>query len=210
MTTNVSPEVQAQIDAAVAAATEALADNNRKLTNELKNVRAKMRDGTIDPDEHQKALDKVEELTGEITKLTKKYDADTGKLSKTLTEKEGALHNLVIDGGLTESLVKAGVKPELMNAAKAMLRGKTVIKAENGTFTAVMGDKPISDAIKDWAGTDEGKHFVVAPSNSGGNAGGSNKGAGTATPSKRSGMNYEQKASFIKEHGQEAYLNLPQ
>lgn len=210
MTTEITPEVKAQIDAAVAAATEALADNNRKLTNELKNVRAKMRDGTIDPDEHQKALDRVEELTGEVNRLSKKYEADTGKLSKSLTEKESALHTLVIDGGLTESLVKEGVKPELMNAAKAMLRGKAVIKAENGTFTAVMGDKPISDAIKDWAGSDEGKHFVVAPANSGGNAGGTKQNGGTAIPATRSKMNYEQKAAFIKEKGQEAYLNLPQ
>lgn len=206
----ISPEVKALIDAAVAEATEALADNNRKLTNELKNARAKIRDGVIDPEEHQKALDRVEELTGEVTKLTKKYEADTTKLSKSLTEKESLLNNHVIDGGLTESLVKAGVKPELMNAAKAMLRGKAIVKADNGTVVAVMGDKPISDAIKDWAGSDEGKHFVTAPQNSGGNAGGSKKDGGTTPPNSRSKMNYQQKADFIKEHGQETYLNLPQ
>jgi hypothetical protein len=32
----------------------------------------------------------------------------------------------------------------------------------------MVGDKPISEYLKEWATTDEGKHFVAAPNNNGG------------------------------------------
>jgi hypothetical protein len=37
---------------------------------------------------------------------------------------------------------------------------------------ALIGDKPLPDYIKEWAGSDVGKKFVAAPANSGGGAGG--------------------------------------
>lgn len=51
-----------------------------------------------------------------------------------------------------------------MDAAKAMLRGQAAIK----DGAAVIGDKPLADHVTEWAGTDQGKHFITAPANSGG------------------------------------------
>ena len=65
---------------------------------------------------------------------------------------------------------------------------------------AKVGDKALTDFVSEWAQSDEGKHFVTAPANSGGGAG-AGKG-GNLTPSKKaSEMNPAEKAAFIKEHG---------
>lgn len=207
MSKEIAPEVQALIDEAVERATEALSTKNRELLGELKAAKAKAKGADIDPAEHAALQSKVEELTAQLDKSGKTSQKEIEKLAKSLTEKESALTGLLIDGGLTDALVKAGVRPELMNAAKAMLKGKASIKADAGNYSALMGDKPLSDAVKDWATGDEGKHFITAPASTGGGA----PGGGTKAPAgtKRSAMSYEQRAAYVKEHGQDKYLALP-
>lgn len=204
MSDKVTPEIQALIDAAL----EPVLAKNKELLAEVKVFKAKARGNDIDPEKYAELQTRAEELQGQLDKATKAAKSETEKLTKALTEKEGALHNLLIDGGLTEALVKAGVKPELMPAAKAMLKGKAAIKADGGNYSALMGDKALPDAVKEWAAGDEGKHFVSAQANSGGGASG-NGGSQAAKGSKRSGMSYEQKAAYIKENGQDAYMKLP-
>ena len=83
-----------------------------------------------------------------------------------------------MDNGLNDALLKAGVKPEMTKAVKALLSGQVTLKTEGENRIAFMGDKPLSDAVIEWAKSDEGKHFVAAPNNQGG---GANGGGGHAT-----------------------------
>ena len=59
-----------------------------------------------------------------------------------------------------------------MDAVKAMLRSQTSIK----DGAAVIGDKLLDDHVMEWASTDQGKHFITAPANTGGGGQGGNGG----------------------------------
>jgi len=197
------PEVKALIDEVTAEATEALSAKNKELLAELRTAKAKAKGAEIDPEEYARLQTQVEELTGKLEKVSKDSAKQIEKLTKDLSEKDGALTQHLIDGGLSTALAKAGVAPHFMDAAKAMLRGQATIKDGH----AVIGDKPLADHITEWAGSDQGKHFVLAPANSGGGGQGGNGGhPGTL---KRSEMTPEQQRAYLDEHGQQAYLKLP-
>ncbi|AMG88515.1 hypothetical protein [Bordetella bronchiseptica] len=166
------PEVKALIEEVTAEATEALSAKNKELIAELRTAKAKAKGSEIDPEEHARLQTQVEELTGKLEKATKDSARQIEKLTKDLTEKEGALTQHLIDGGLSTALAKAGVAPHFMDAVKAMLRSQTSIK----DGAAVIGDKLLDDHVMEWASTDQGKHFITAPANTGGGGQGGNGG----------------------------------
>jgi chromosome segregation ATPase len=189
------------------AAIESLSVKNAELLKELKVTKAKAKGADIDPGEYANLQSQVEELQGKLDKATKESAKTIEGLTKTLTEKDSALQSYLIDNGLSDAMIKAGVRPEFMQAAKAMLKSQAQIKAENGQYSALMGDKPLTEAVAEWASGDEGKHFVAAPVNSGGGASGGQNSSGPAL--KRSSLTAADKAAFIAEKGQAAYLALP-
>ena len=173
------PEVKALIDEVTTAATEALSAKNRELLGEVKTLKAKAKGADIDPAEHAALQAQVEELTEKLTKTDKAGKTEIDKLTKALSEKDGALHKYLIDAGLTDALVKAGVQAPLMDAVKALHQGKASIEVADGNYIARIDGKPLAEFVTSWAQSDQGKHFVSAPQNSGGNSqGGSGKGTG--------------------------------
>lgn len=151
-------------------ANDALASKNRELLTEVKTFKAKAKGADIDPGEYEQLKADLEEARGQLSKVDKLSKTEIEKLNNAVKAKDSALQKFLLDGGLTDALAKAGVKPEYMDATKALLREKAAIKAEGDNYTAVMGDKPLLDAVKEWAASDTGKHFVAAPANSGGGA----------------------------------------
>lgn len=156
------------------AAIEALRAKNSELLSELKQARAKAKGAEIDPAEHAALQHQVEELQGKLENQTKLSAKEIEKLQGQLSEKDGALQSYLIDNGLHEAMLKVGIRPEMTNAVKAMLRSQAKIKADGGSYSALIGDKPLMDAISEWAASDEGKHFIAAPANAGGGAPGGN------------------------------------
>lgn len=156
-------------------ANSALVAKNRELLGEVKTFKAKAKGADIDPTEYANLQTALEEAQATIAKLEKTSKGEIDKLSKQLTEKDSALQSYLIDGGLTDALAKAGVQPHFMDAAKAMLKAQAVIDTTDG-YKAVLGGKPISEAISEWANSDQGKHFVSASNNTGGGALGGNNG----------------------------------
>lgn len=169
-------DIQSQIDELVAA-NEALAKKNRQLLGEAKAAKARAKGLDIDPEEHAMLQQELETLRESLDKAQKTSAAEMEKLQNALTEKDGAIQNYLIDNGLSDALIKANVRPEMMGAVKAMLRQQTSVKAEGSDYQALMGDRPLIEAVTEWAQSDAGKPFVVAPDNSGGGAAG---GAGSA------------------------------
>lgn len=200
-----APEVQEAIEAAVAKATDALSAKNRELLGELKTAKAKAK-GEIDPSEHAALQQQVEDLTEKLGKAEKTAKGELERLTKALSEKDSALTTHLIDAGLTDSLAKAGVAAPYLDAVKAMLKGQTKLVAENGQYKALLGDKPLVDAVTEWSKSDQGKHFVAAPANSGGGAMGS--GGGGQHSKKLSEMTPGDKSAFIREHGLDAFKAL--
>lgn len=179
------------------ASIEAMQESQKGLKADLAKAKAKAKGAEIDPEEHAALQTKVEELTNELNKATGASKKEIEKLTAQLQEKDGALNTYLIEAGLSDALAKAGVKPEFMDASKALLKAQAAIKADNGQYQAVIGDKPLADAIKEWASSDAGKHFVAAPANQGGGAnGGSGGGSGSGIKGKIDGTPAERAAYF--------------
>ena len=159
------------------AAVEALSAKNRELLGEVKAAKAKAKGVEIDPSDYANLQNEAESLKAALEKATKDNAKMVDGLNKQLADKDNALQSYLIDNGLSDAMIKAGVRPEVMPAVKALLKSQTSIKVENGAYSAVMGDQPLLDAVAGWAASDEGKFFVNAPANSGGGAAGGNGGA---------------------------------
>lgn len=187
------------------AAVEALTAKNRELLGEVKVAKAKAKGAEIDPAEHAALQSEIEGLRADLTKATKDSAKTIEQLQKDLSAKDNSLQSYLIDNGLTDALVKAGVRSEFMPAAKAMLRNQAQIKADNGDYAALMGDKPLVDAVAEWASSDEGKHFISAPANSGGGAAGGNGGQQSIAPKGNLGGDKTQRVNAIKQ----MFPNLP-
>jgi chromosome segregation ATPase len=189
-----SEEKIAELEAAI----EVLSAKNNQLLGEVKVAKAKAKGAEIDPAEYAALQNENETLKSELTKATKDSAKTIEALQTSLSEKDGALQSYLIDNGLNDAMLKAGIKPEFMSAAKAMLKANTKVTAENGQYSALMGDKPLFDAITEWAASDEGKHFVSAPANSGGGATGGNGNATSVTPKGNLGGDKGQRVNAIK------------
>jgi len=193
-----SPEAKAALKIAIAeavAATKAEADeaaaalqaNNAKLVGQLREARKNLE---IDPAKYAALEDTVADLntklvaaTKEAQKTAKESATQLEALTKQLASESGFTQKLLVDNGLTDALVKAGVAAHYLPAAKAMLAGQAKIVTEGDVRKAMMGDKSLVDHVSAWAASDEGKHFVAAPQNSGAGASGnaSNGGSGVKT-----------------------------
>jgi len=163
-------EIQAAIKEAVEETTLSLKTKNSELLGKLKKAQAK---AEIDPEEHQQALTKNEELEGKLSESEKRYKIqgdEFAKVKKAFDSEAGFTSKLLVDNGLNDALTKAGVKPEFLRAAKAMLKEQVTLKIDGENRSAVVGDKDLNAFATEWAASDEGKHYVMAPSNSGGGA----------------------------------------
>ncbi len=178
----ITPEIQAAIDAAVEAATGGLKTKNQELLDKNKKL---MKGQEIDPQTVVDLEAQVDKLQAELV-TSQKSAKETGKSLETLQTQlkaeTGFTQKLLIDNGLTDELVKNGVAPQFLAATKAMFAGQAQIVAEGDTRTAKIGDKSVSDFVKEWAASDDGKHFVKAPENSGGGSQGSGNGTTNQIP----------------------------
>jgi hypothetical protein len=172
---------------------------NAELLREVKIARAKAKGVEIDPNDFMALQTENETLKSQLEKVAKENTKTIEQLQASLTEKDGALQSYLIDNGLNDAMLKAGIKPEFMTAAKAMLKSQTKLMADNGQYSALMGDKPLNEAIAEWAAGDEGKHFVSAPANSGGGATGGNGNGTTVTPKGNLGGDKTQRVNAIKQ-----------
>lgn len=159
---------------AVDAAIEKLTKKNSELVAELR--AAKKGKGGEDSAEMERLEKDNDRLTAELAKASKDLKAaqkiveDNGKAlasERTYTER------LLIDNGLSAALTANGVtNPAHAKAAAALLRStsKIEIAVDGDNRAATVGGKPLTDFVKEWTGTDDGKNFVTAPPNGGGGA----------------------------------------
>jgi hypothetical protein len=177
----------------------ALSAKNSELLREVKIARAKAKGVEIDPNDFMALQAENEALKSQLDKVAKDNTKTIEQLQASLNEKDGALQSYLIDNGLNDAMLKAGIKPEFMAAAKAMLKSQTKLMAENGQYSALMGEKPLNEAIAEWAAGDEGKHFVSAPANSGGGATGGTGNSIPIAPKGNLGGDKVQRTNAIKQ-----------
>jgi hypothetical protein len=178
----ITPEIQAAIDAAVDLATSGLKTKNQELLDKNKKL---MKGQEIDPQtvvDLEAQIDKLQTELSTSQKLAKETGKSLETLQNELKAETGFTQKLLIDNGLTDELVRNGVAPQYLAATKALFAGQAQIVAEGDTRIAKIGDKAVSDFVKEWAASDDGKHFVKAPENSGGGSQGSGNGTTNQIP----------------------------
>ena len=198
-------EIQAKIDAAVEEATNGLKTKNAELLGEVKKLK---KGSAVDPVEVEKLESTIEELKTQLSesgKQVKKLTKDFETASNALKTESGFTEKLLKQNGLAAELAKNGVtNPALLEAAQALLGAHVQIVADGENRMAKVGDKALDAYVKEWAGSDKGKHFVTAAGNSGGGAqGGARSGDGAKTVKRDAfeSMDHMARATFAKEGG---------
>ena len=201
------PEFKAAIKQAVAdavdAATEPLATKNKELLGELKKAR---KNSEIDPEEFNSLREEKEALESKLSEAVKANKAALGEVEKfkKLHESEsGFTSKLLIDNGLMAELTAAGVKPELLGGAKALIERQAKVETDGDNRVAKIGDKDIKSFVSEWATSDIGKNYVAAPVNGGGGSNGST-GKSQAQQMKRSdfdSIGKTEQATFMQSGG---------
>jgi hypothetical protein len=197
-------DFNAKISEAVEAATGGLVKKNQELLTELKEAR---KGRTIDPVELDKLQSKIDALEADLgtAQKTKKEQDKALKLAQdALASESGFTQKLLLDNGLTEALVKAGVATPMLPAVKAMLGSQAKVIVDGDARKAVIGDKDLTEFVSAWATTDEGKHFIAAPANGGGGAsGGAGNGSGAKvwTREKFDAASHFERSEFSKAGG---------
>lgn len=163
-----SQEFKDAVAAAVTEATEGLKAKNTELLGKLQKAKSGQQ---IDPSDYAALEAERDALQGKLADANKalgKATKDVEAANKRAATAEGATSQLLVDNGLNEALAKAGVtNPVHIKAAKAMLGSQVQIVADGENRVAKVGDKALSDFITEWAGSDEGKHFVAPSSTAG-------------------------------------------
>ena len=166
--------LKAAIDEAVAVATAELAGKNSYLSKELKNFRLGKTGPTVE--EVDAMQNSISALTSDLAKANKAAKDATEaaeSAAKALESESRFSQRLLVDNGLMASLTAHGVSdPHYQKGAAALLRSQVQVVIDGDNRIAKIGDKPLDDAIKEWAGSDEGKRYIMAPGNSGGGASG--------------------------------------
>lgn len=100
-------------------------------------------------------------------RLAREQHSDEVKaLKKRLDKKDKKDEKNLIKSEIAEAIVKINVKSSMANGAKHIMNSD--ITMEEGI--PMIGDKTVLEFAEDWAKTEEGKHYVLAPKNGGGNS----------------------------------------
>lgn len=187
---------------------------------------AKSFDG-IDAESAKKALETVKNLddkklidAGEVEKVKaeakKAFDEQLAIKDKELTQVRTEYHNAVIGGAFARSSVikdKTILPPDIAQNAFGkhfeMVDGKIVAKLDGNLIYSRINAGETADfeeALETIINQYPHKESILRGS---GASGAGAKQGGVSSPSiKRGDMTVQQKADFIKEHGQQAFLNL--
>lgn len=185
-------------------------EDNRKLKQEKSDLETKLKDfpeeftldewhrlqalddvDPNDPDAEKKRKEKQDERLAtakrqfeqQITTLKQQLDDEKAAHDTTRSTERSLRANDNAERELSEALTKAGVKPSLVRAAKALLRNDVKHEIEEDGSLRIfvhtdLGDHSVEEYVSNWAKSDEGKDFVVPPS--GGGAGGNGRNQGGA------------------------------
>jgi hypothetical protein len=190
------------LDDKIAEAVEGLKKKNTDLLAKIAKVKS------TDPEDVARLERELSEATEKLeteTKAHKEAQKQLTKVSKNLETESTFTKTLLVDNGLTEALVKANVSKHLLEGAKALISPKVQIVTEGDKRVVKIGDEALGDYVTKWAQGDQGKAYVAAPSNNGGNAnGGQANGSGTGKSVTRAvwdGMDHAARTAHSKENG---------
>lgn len=96
--------------------------------------------------------------------INAQHQKELQRLQEQLQQKDELVNVHVKSNTLQKAMVEAGIGKQYMPAVEAMMREKIKIEGTD----VYLNEKPVSEALKEWANSDDGKHYVAASSNTGG------------------------------------------
>ncbi len=158
--------------------TEGLRNKRDDLLKQVRDLKKKRANGEEDGGVGSEDLERqLEAAQKELATTKKELKKATDRLTSTeqsYNDEVKFINALVAENGLREYLIEHGVKnPVNQKAAMALLMPSVVVEPDGDKRVAKANGKPLKDFIKEWAGTDEGKHFTDASINRGGGGNGS-------------------------------------
>ena len=197
-------EIQEAIKKAVDEATSGLVGKRDELLAEVKKLRKNQEIKPEQLEALENELDTYKTKWAEAEKQAKAIAQEADKVKKLYEAESGYTNNLLVENGLNEALVKEGIAKQFLPAVKSMLKNQVKVTVDGNERKALIGDKPLSEFVSEWSKSEEGKHFIAAPANSGGgsNGGGDAKGAVKTMPrSQFDGISSAEKGAFLKDGG---------
>ena len=125
--------------------------------------------------QEQKELEAKQNYDEALSLNSDKYTKQINELSEKVGLFEQKERNMLIGTSLSEALTEARVNPLHSEYVSSYFKQQ----AQLVEGKVLIGDKPLSEAIKEWSETDHGKAVRLAPENSGGNSTGSTQVSGS-------------------------------
>ena len=136
-------------------------------------------------------LESKENYQGALSLKEQEYSIALEKLTAGTTEKDALIHKLLVDNGLSTELVQYGVSKDLMPLIQQALSSQASIVDGQ----AMIGEQSLSEFMKVWADSPQGKASRVAVSNLGGDGVG---GAGSSTQKQMKDMNGQERTALFQ------------
>ncbi len=146
---------------------------------ELETIKA---DPNRDKDTEAKLQRERERYEQRLRDAETKRVADLKAKDDEIKERDSLIHETLVDGGLTDALVKHGIAKEFMGATRALLRGSVKVKkGDDGKRHAIvdtdLGEVDIDKFVENWSKSDDGKPFVMPAKGSGSPGSGNGRGS---------------------------------
>jgi len=125
--------------------------------------------------QQQKELESKQNYDEALALTTDKYTKQINELSEKVGLFEQKERSMLIGSSLSEALTEARVNPLHSEYVTSYFRQQ----AQLVDGKVVIGDKPLSDAIKEWSDTDHGKAVRLAPDNARGDSTGTKNVSGS-------------------------------
>lgn len=149
---------------------DALKETNKNLKSEKSDLarKAKEAEDAVE-DAKQEAAEKAGDIETLKASLAKQHKAELDKIAQERDAAQTQLKTLLIDNTISKALVDLNVKPDYFEPLTAMFRAD----AELRDGKAMRGDEGLLESITAKMNSDFGKHYVMAPVNTGAGATGS-------------------------------------
>lgn len=172
----ITPEIQAAIDAAVAEATKKLNDKNAELRDENRKFKNAAEQAKAEADEAARiALENSGDIEGIKKSLADAHTKELTKANDALKVLREENERFKIDSVIDATIASAGVKPGHVPLLRKALKADA--KMKDGV--AYLGDDTIEDGLAAYFRTDEAKQYIAPPANTGAGATGSSSAATT-------------------------------
>lgn len=136
-------------------------------------------------------------LADQRERLTKQYDTKLAEREAKLDAANKRADRLHSDAALNSAISESGIAKPFVAAVRAMFKDRVKVDYEGEDAIVTIDSLPVSEKLKAWAQTDDGKHYVAAPTNGGG---GANGGAGASkdanNPWAKETMNFTKQAEM--------------